>query len=323
MIISISDRSLAMTYQLLKITVIISTAIILIMTILLNASSWTGFALGKDSIIPYNDGWFRSNILNNYEKHGLEILPAGWTFQIWIFVFAYQFLWISYSLSLIFRRTNDGFGYLFYHPDFMPLKLYLVFTVNMALDIGWLFTFDRELSVYSTIFMFGVAVSLYVCLAFSVNALQQHGIALFRIDHRLEVRLVRGLVQNGLATYSTWVTVNSVIDFGILLMTSFGVSSKDASTICLTLIGVELIALTVVDLTVLDRYTRYLMLPYFVRFFALAGIVHRVATVGGRNLVMAGIVLALTVIAFVAKGLTIIWRSQSDPEPLLRQKQQS
>ena len=106
-------------------------------------------------------------------------------------------------------------------------------------------------------------------------------------------------------------------------MTSFGVSPKDASTICLTLIGVELIALTVVDLTVLDRYTRYLMLPYFVRFFALAGIVHRVATVGGRNLVMAGIVLALTVIAFVAKGLTIIWRSQSDPEPLLRQKQQS
>ena len=45
------------------------------------------------------------------DENYLEITPAGWTFSIWGFIYAWQVLWIAYGLSTICREGINGYLY--------------------------------------------------------------------------------------------------------------------------------------------------------------------------------------------------------------------
>jgi hypothetical protein len=42
------------------------------------------------------------------DKYYLEVTPAGWTFSIWGFIYAWQAAWVLYSIINIFRKTPEG-----------------------------------------------------------------------------------------------------------------------------------------------------------------------------------------------------------------------
>ncbi|KAG5286839.1 hypothetical protein AALO_G00019340 [Alosa alosa] len=98
------------------------------------------------------------------------------------------------------------------------------------------------------------------------------------------------LVQNGIAVYTTWTTIATLINLTIVLDVS-GVSKTDAATVSLCLLLIEVLGWFIVENFVIDRHVRYILTIYPVVMMALVGNVykHYDPEAPGRNAELTGI----------------------------------
>ncbi|XP_046345886.1 uncharacterized protein LOC124128680 [Haliotis rufescens] len=243
----------------------------------------------------------------------IEITPAGWTFSIWGLIYAWQAVWIVYSLVRICRKSPEGPLYL--NPVLLPPAFFGMYILNMFLNISWLLLFDRQLIELAFSFLFAIAFTLYICLWISYTSLDNNMEVLAKLNLKIEDTLVRAFVHNGLGIYAAWTTIASFLNMGFVIAyrANPAIDQSTASSISLGFITAALFLFVITDLFLFDRYSRYTITPYGVIVWALSGSLAKNFDAARGNSIFTIVLIVIGVLALIAKIVFVIIRSKSKP----------
>lgn len=86
--------------------------------------------------------WYVSLILTRKTKlKNAFCALSGWTFSIWGIIYFWQAAWLIYAISRIPRKSN--IDYLYIHPNTLHFTVFIIYIINMVLNIIWLVVWDR------------------------------------------------------------------------------------------------------------------------------------------------------------------------------------
>ncbi|KAH9507419.1 hypothetical protein Btru_058039 [Bulinus truncatus] len=250
---------------------------------------------GPDGTVFIN----KTGVLSDY--YYTAVTPAGWTFSIWGFIYAWQALWVLYSLINLCRKTQKG--PVCDNPRFIPLSLLALCIIICCLNIIWLITFDRQHIEVSCAALIAYQLLMYAALFVSYRALDRASPQLVDQKQIKDIWLTRALVHNGLGIQATWVTIATLLNIAMVMSYSGDklVSVDTAGTVVLSILSFELLSFAFADLFMLDRYSRYTITPYMVVIVALSGSVNKRYEDGERNSVFKAVLLAIAGALFVIK----------------------
>jgi hypothetical protein len=260
-------------------------------------------------------GWFHNTTGDISAKFPSDITPSPSTFAIWGVIYAWQLLWIIYSLTLLCRKSTGG--YLYFSPYFMPLSFYILYWCTQSCNIAWLFIWDREMLYASVPVLFLTAIFLISALVSSMVSLANTASELIHQGKHYELTLVRIFIHNGIGMYATWTTIASHVGLSVTLIYREPFLTMDvACSICAGVLSIFAIVYTVLDLSVVDRHTRYLFTPYLVLIWALVGVIQRGFDAHRISSIIVGLLLIYGIGALIVKVVLVIVRSRRNPEPL-------
>jgi len=229
------------------------------------------------------------------DKFYIEITPAGWAFSIWGLIYAWQTAWIIYSLTLLCRVGSQGL--------ISPVLL-IVYAVSSIVNIAWLILWSRELIQSSSILLFAISFLLYGTMALSYATVNIES----RVIPKRDFILVQVLVNNGLALYTTWTTIASLINLTMAITYVNGVAQDVASTIALVILAVEIIVWFSLENTILDKFVRYTLTIYPVVIWALSASINKNWDPTKRNSIISVILLAVACTLLVVRIAIVVWR---------------
>lgn len=235
----------------------------------------------------------------------LNITPAGWAFYIWILIYASQLTWNIYSLALLCRSTSQGPAYL--NPIVLSPAYFIFFSLSSAFNIGWLFLWDRLLFLASFVFLVFISLSLILTVAIVSSRVVMFRDTLVNQGRSSEVTFLQIAVVNGVAMYATWTAIASLINLGVVLVYKWcqPVTSETASVIGLGILAFIAVIYVAMDVTILERYTRYSLSPYAVVIWALSAVIARNYNKDNVSSIMSAVLLGAVSLAFVVKlGIT-------------------
>lgn len=253
-------------------------------------------------------GIFTQSTGNISDKYYVEITPAGWTFSIWGFIYAWQAAWIIYACVNLFRKTEQGPAY--NNPVLLPAPFLILYSVLVILTFSWLIAFDREELEASFAILLLVAVSLITCVMLTYRSLDRGMDTLLKQGRRVDIWLMRGLVHNGLGIYGTWCCIATMLNFNFLLIyrSANDIGLETSSTITLSILTVLIVVFMVTDLVFFDKYSRYTVTPYIVLVVAFAGSVSKNFVAGRTNSIFTAVLLAIAVAMLIVKLVALTVR---------------
>lgn len=260
-----------------------------------------------------SSGLFKSTIGNQSRKYYNEITPAGWTFSIWGVIYAWQALWVLYSIVNLFRTSSLGPVYT--SPPVLSPALFLFYILANCCTTAWLFLFDRDEIQAAFAALFFNAAFLICGLGASYKVLDKVSYELVSQNRRFDIWLVKGFVHNGLGIYATWTSIATLLNLALIITYSDGsdVQQSTASTIALGVLTVEILVFVLTDLIWLDRYSRYTFTPYLTVVVALIGSIDKNWESGATNSIFTAVLLALGCVALLAKTVVSIYRHITRP----------
>ncbi|KAF5903615.1 uncharacterized protein DAT39_006696 [Clarias magur] len=131
-------------------------------------------------------------------------------------------------------------------------------------------TVPSLLTIAALISLASVAFTNYIMIIFSCRGLKGHGAWLIKY-HNKDLWCICILVQNGLAAYTTWTSVATLINLTVVLSYDAGMSQSDAAALSLSLLSVELLVRFVLESRFLDKHLRYILAVYPVIIVTLSG----------------------------------------------------
>ena len=228
-------------------------------------------------------------------KYYIEITPAGWAFSIWGLIYAWQAAWIIYSLTFLCRKNT---------PELISPVLLVVYAFSSFANIGWLIVWSRELIQASSILLFAIAFFLYGTLAISYATMNIEARTVSKRDYIF----IQALVNNGLALYTTWSTIASLLNLTMALTYVHGVPQDVASTIALVILAAEIIVWFSLENTILDKYVRYTLTIYPVVIWALSASINKNWNPAKRNSIISVILLAMACTLLAVRVAIVVWR---------------
>ncbi|XP_016296644.1 uncharacterized protein LOC107654190 [Sinocyclocheilus anshuiensis] len=282
--------------------IIVLSVVIFIICIIFNALAGPG------------TGPFRNNTGAISDKYNTEITPSGWTFSIWGVIYTWLSLMHVYILTTTCRRTV--YGPMYCSPAVLPYGFFITWIVNMLLNIIWLLLWDRQVMIAAFIILALIAFTNYLLIIFSCHGLKQYGAWLNKY-HKVDLWCIRILVQNGIATYTTWTTIATLINFTVVLRYDAGMTQSDPVMISLSLsilLG-EAISWFIVENFVFEKHLRYILTVYPVVIVALSGNMTKnfKSADPSRSGIYIAVLLGLTCTLFAIKVLLVIWRHIKHP----------
>nr|XP_019942851.1 PREDICTED: uncharacterized protein LOC109629548 [Paralichthys olivaceus] len=241
-----------------------------------------------------------------------QITPSGWTFAIWSIIYTFLALVVLYILSGICRK--NAYGYVYCSPAVLPHGFFVVWCLNLGLNTGWLFLWDRRLMPAALVVLILIALTNYLVIFFSCYALHNYGAWLNKY-HKVDLWLHRVLIQNGVATYATWTTIASLVNLAVVLDYNANMSQTDASTVSLSVLTVVLFVWFVLENLVLDKHVRYILIIYPVVIWALTGNLDKNYddVSPGLNGIFIAVLLAVASVMFVVRIVLVVWRHIKQP----------
>ena len=209
-------------------------------------------------------------IFNLSERYDTDLTPAHYTFTIWAVIYWWQLIWLVYAIVSIFRKGAEG--PLYRSPVLLPPVFFIFFTIANILNITRFFLWDMENLIATFLLLLFVAVTLYICIGISMIYLKGNLELLEKIGLYQEKWYIWIGVQNGLAVYATWVTAETALNFAISLQYYSGVIRSTSGTVALSTLLFLFTIWTLFDILFLDKYTRYLFMPYFTLIWVFVGI---------------------------------------------------
>ncbi|CAH1777977.1 unnamed protein product [Owenia fusiformis] len=242
----------------------------------------------------------------------LEINPSPWTFYVvWGCIYLWQFLWLGYSLATLCRSTD--YGYLYVRPNVLPVGIFICFPLMNACSILWSFLYRSLYIPQACAVLALMAFLLYICVFFSVRALDKHGWKLVKQQKGADIWMIRIFFHNGLGMYATWCTIATLLNLATALVFWADLPNEAACTISLAILASELLVWFVVDITALDKYTRYLLTPYIVAVFALCGIIVQNWNPFTLNFIFNAVLLGVATVFLLVKFLIALVKCRRDP----------
>ncbi|XP_048385919.1 uncharacterized protein si:ch211-161h7.5 isoform X4 [Stegostoma tigrinum] len=247
-----------------KISLLVLTLVVYIITLVLNALAGRGSQSGP----------FYQSVGNVSKKYNTELTPAGWTFSIWGVIYTWQAVWLLYACIGLCRRY------------IIPALAFLAL----------------------------IAFTSYVALFFTYRALHTQ-LPWMQKYRKIDMWLVRILIQNGVAVYATWTTIATLINFAVVLTYSGCVSNVTSGTVSLSILAFEVILWFYLENVVLDQYVRYTLTVYPVVIVALSGSLDKNynAISPTRNNIYIATLLAVACTAFVARIVIVTWKHFKRP----------
>ncbi|XP_050406244.1 uncharacterized protein LOC126821789 isoform X1 [Patella vulgata] len=250
-------------------------------------------------------GIFFRGIGNVSDTHHLDLTPASPTFSIWAIIYGWQIIMLIYCLTSTCRHTPDG--PVCTSPVLLPPMFFITYIANNISSITWLFLWDRLYFISSTVFLFLIAITLYVCMVISYRALNRHYSLLVARERKAEIWLIILLVQNGIAIYATWTSIASLLNLATVLAYDIPdpVEQEVASVISLGILAVELLLFVGTDLTIFDKYSRYVFTPYLVLVVGLSGVIAKDWNPETPTCIFAAVLLAMSIISAICKCIRL------------------
>lgn len=271
-------------------------------------------------------GPFTTTTANISAVFDTPITPSGWTFSIWSVIYVWLTVMIIYILSGLCRR--NGFGYVYCKPAVLPYGFYIFWCINMGLNIGWLVLWDRGMMIQAFVLLILVIATNYSMLGFICHGLYVYG-AWLNENHRVDLWLLRVLVQNGVMIYTTWTTIATLINFTIVLIHEVEMDPTNAATISYCILAGLLLVWFVLEQIALDKHVRYILTTYPVVIWALSGNFDKNYVVDSpdQNGILIVLLLSLAGVIFVVRIALVIWRHikqplYSDAFPVLNETKQ-
>ncbi len=235
-----------------------------------------------------------------------QMTPSGWTIYIWGAIYAYTFLWLVYVSTIFCRKEWNG-RLLFVEVPFVPLALYYTFFITNAANISWLFAWDHQQMIASACLSAVMWISLCICIGIVCYGVKKYYSQMIKSHLSSDVWCDRVLVQNGLGLYAGWSTVTTLIYLSMVLTYETDVGDEDGTTISLSLLAGLHLTYFLVDTIASDRYTRYLITPYMVIPYTLAGILDNNWDPEARNWMLTMAMFGLACALFVGKLIVMGW----------------
>ncbi|KAM6970853.1 uncharacterized protein LKV04_016587 isoform 2-T2 [Tautogolabrus adspersus] len=197
------------------------------------------------------------------------LTPAQWAMFVWDFIYIWLFAMFIYFIAGLCRR--DAYDWLYTTPAVLPYGFHVFMIINVCLNISWLFLFDRELLLPMLIISAVMMMTNYMILFFSCHGMKIYGAWLHK--HRIaDLWLLRILVQNGIAVYSTWGTLSTLLNLTIYLQHQTETLRCDCAMLALVLLLMQLSAWFLLENFYLDEHVRYIVTIYPVVILWLTGI---------------------------------------------------
>lgn len=269
------------------------------------------FAFNGLAAASGGSGIFLNSTGDISDKYYLEITPAGWTFSIWGFIYAWQVCFMGYGLATLCRQGIDG--PLYTSPDIMPWTVYVSYIFTSIFNVTWLFLWDRQYMPAALPIIALMPFSLYIAVGFSCHAVDKYLPVLYRNGFSREAWLVRFLVQNALAFYATWVTIATLLNLGVVLVYWGDLDQSNSCTGCLAVLTLDIVVYLTLDWFVLDKYIRYIFSPYLVLIVALTGSIEKNYEEGATNTIFTIVLLSIACAATVVKAVLLAWRHIKHP----------
>ncbi|NP_001104304.1 uncharacterized protein LOC556220 [Danio rerio] len=281
-------------YKILRLSLIVLSQIAYIVALIINALAGPG------------KGPFQHSTGNVSDRYQTEITPAGWTFSIWGVIYSWLFLMNIYFLSWLCRGLYSS-------PAILPSVFFVSWIINLILNCSWLVLWDRELMIAALIVLALIAFTNYLLIYFSWVGLRAHG-SWLKQHHPKDLFCIIVLVQNGIATYATWTTIATLLNFTVVLNLA-SVSATNAATASLCILLLEVIIWFSVENFLIEKHVRYILSVYPVIVYALSGSLskHYDSTAPGRNAVFSVVLLVLACIVFVVRLTLVVWRHRTRP----------
>lgn len=281
-------------HKILRLSLIVLSQIAYIVALIINALAGPG------------KGPFQHSTGNVSDRYQTEITPAGWTFSIWGVIYSWLFLMNIYFLSWLCRGLYSS-------PAILPSVFFVSWIINLILNCSWLVLWDRELMIAALIVLALIAFTNYLLIYFSCVGLRAHG-SWLKQHHPKDLFCIIVLVQNGIATYATWTTIATLLNFTVVLNLA-SVSATNAATASLCILLLEVIIWFSVENFLIEKHVRYILSVYPVIIYALSGSLskHYDSTAPGRNAVFSVVLLVLACIVFVVRLTLVVWRHRTRP----------
>jgi len=213
---------------------------------------------------------FNSNVGNLSRKYELSITPAGYTFSIWSIIYIWNAAAFVFYLFSIF--SSSAMGKLYLNPVVISPWYSFFYISNLWYNTAWIFTWDREELVGSSILLFLIAQTNIVSLALLAKNIAQDGHQMREEKPKIYWTYVV-LSMNGQGIYATWTIIASLLNFCHCLVYVAKVDMEVACNICSGILLGVMIIYFLLENTVLDNYVRLLMTPYLVVIWAATGII--------------------------------------------------
>ncbi|XP_077580311.1 uncharacterized protein LOC144201498 [Stigmatopora nigra] len=276
-----------------RIVVILACAVVYVAVLIVNGLAGAG------------RGSFTSSTGNVSARYETNITPPGWTFSIWGVIYIWLTLMVVYITLFVFRGS--------WAQRLLPYAFYFFWLLNMLLNIAWLLLWDRELMLSGLVVLILIVLSNYAALSIACYASYYYGLWLHTY-YRKDLIFLTVFVQNGLALYTTWTSIATLINFTVVLQL-WGVAKSTAATVSLCLLFAELVAWFILENWLLDRWVRNILTVYPVVLVALLGNVlrhfHRADP--SPNAIFMVCLLVVTCILLVFRVWNVIWRNRWRP----------
>ncbi|KAI1240412.1 hypothetical protein IHE44_0008834 [Lamprotornis superbus] len=216
-------------------------------------------------------------------------------------------------------RTTPGNISAKYSTDFTPAGwTFLIWNVIYTWQLAWLLYalsgICRRYLLPALVFLAVLSLTTCASLFVSHRALSIHS-SWFVKGHKVELWLIRILVQNGLALYLTWTSIATLLNFAVVLIYKWNVTDEKATTASLSILALGLVVWFYLENYFLDKYVRYNLTVYPVVIAALTGSTCRNRSFSSplTNDVFIVVLLTLTCLIFAVRLGLVTWRHWKRP----------
>lgn len=229
-------------------------------------------------------------------KYYIEFNPAPWAFDIWKLVNAWTAVWILYSLSHIFRKRV---------PDVLSPFFFVFFTLATLSNMAWTQFMSWEIIKVTTGFNFAIMVFLYASLACSYAGLYKYRYYISPLDFWV----IHLLVNNGIAVYTTWITVAALRSLAVTITYFHGIEQELAVTIALGILAISIVVWFILENTVFKEDLLYTVTIYPVLIWVLAAsVIFNFNRVSRLNTAIMQALLAVSCTFFIGRIFLVVWR---------------
>jgi len=242
-------------------------------------------AAGTSSLFPYS-------VSDISKAFTLELTPVGATFSIWGAIFAWQILWIIYTVVTTFRSDKPS-------ANILSIRFFVAFILNIVFISAWLFVWARKQIIAALVVIIIGQICVDTAIAFAMCDLKRFIDGGSDDVNKWDVWCQRMLVQNGLIFYATWTTVASLINIAVVVAyRGSGATTYTASIISLSILAVFAVGWFVLESFLLTNYATYTFSAYITLIIACSGVYKANNTAKGNG-VLKWFSLALVIVAAV------------------------